>query len=132
MVKKINSKVVRRISNKERHIRVNWEKSPENPECMRYHIAVVDDKNRRQTLLKIIEPFFEWGNVIPIREKIEGKVEGTRLKYLFESYDINQKPTIANLTGLGKPVKRDYDLTERIKSGCSIEEYVARIYSKVA
>lgn len=78
MTKKINPKLLKRIPNTIRHIRVNWEKSPENPESLRYHFVIVDDKNRKATLMKLIEPFFEWGNVIPIREDVEGKVEGSK------------------------------------------------------
>ncbi len=34
------------------------------------------------------------------------------------------------LTKLGKPIKRDYDLKERIKRGYNIEDYVSELYEK--
>lgn len=107
MVKKINPNLVGIISNRERHVRINWEKSPENHEMLRYYFVVVDDKNRKAILMGLLENFFEWGDVIPIRENVEGKVTGSKLRYLFESYDINQIPEIGNFSRLRKPIKRD-------------------------
>jgi len=73
-----------KISNRERHIRWNWEQSPSN---------------------------------------------GTDFRYLFRSYDVNQRPDMIDWTRLGasgERAKRDTDLRERTKG--SIENYVAGIY----
>lgn len=49
------------------------------------------------------------------------------MSYLFQSYDsrIKQK----GFSEIGKLIKRDLDLKERIRSGYSIKQYVERIYS---
>lgn len=65
--------------------------------------------------------------VIEIR-KLEGKVKGTRYRYLFESYDSRTAPDFINWAKINKSCKRDKELHER-KRG-SIEDYVASIYER--
>ena len=128
---KINPKMLKRIPNNIRHIRWNWEMSPDNFEMARYHFVIVDDKNRRQILEKIIEPLTQYGSIIKIRNN-EGSVANSKCRYLLYSFDINQKPELLNFAELGKPVKKDPNLKERIKKGTSIEDYVADLYMKKA
>ena len=117
---------MKKVFKKSRHIRWNWERSPDDPEKVRYHFIDVDDKNRKGIMNRILQPLTKWGVVIPIRKDIEGNVKNSRLKYLFESFDSDQKPSMLDLIKLGKPVKRDFDLYER-KRG-DIENYVANLY----
>ena len=133
MVKKINPLLAgKRISDKGRHIRWNVERSPEqmimDSGSNRYHFVIVDDRDREHTAIKIAEYLSEAGPVMTIREGIEGKVQGTRLRYLFISYDSPASQEVLNLSRLRKPLKRDLDLRERIKKGLSVEDYVAKIY----
>ena len=114
-----------RISKNERHIRWNWESSPDLSDGVRYHFIVVDNKNRGATLNKIIEQIKKWGMLIPIRQ-VEEKVRNSDMFYLFRSYDSDISPREINFSKIGRRLKRDYYLSER-KRG-SIEDYVARIY----
>ncbi len=108
-----------------RHIRWGWGESLDNPESGRYHVVVVDDRDRGGTMNRICEQLSITGPVEVIRT-VEGKVKGSRMRYLFQTFDSRTSPEMLNLTKLGKPVRRDKDLRER-KVG-TIEEYVARIY----
>ena len=45
----------KKIYKKDRHIRWNWEKSPDNPDAVRYHFIVVDNKNKEGIMGKILE-----------------------------------------------------------------------------
>lgn len=44
----------RKIARTERHIRWNWENSPDESEMVRYHFIIIDDKNRRATLAQLV------------------------------------------------------------------------------
>lgn len=124
---KILSKKIRRT---ERHIRWNWEVSPDNQKLARYHFVVVDDKNRDMKMNSLIEKISRAGiinsPVSLIRTRI-GNVEGCDLKYFFQSYDSELR--IGNFVGIHKPIKRDPELKERVKKGLSIEQYVEREYN---
>lgn len=114
----------------DRHIRWNWETSPdnfyENSSQVRYHFVIVDDKARERTLEKILNQLTKvCEGVIEIR-KVSEKVPNTKFRYLFVTYDSRVSPTIFNLDAICKKVKRDFDLYER-KRG-SIEDYVANLY----
>ena len=120
----------KRVYKKERHIRWNWEKSPDNSDSARYHFIVVDDKNRDMTMNSLVERISKKGIVNSPVELIRtrgGKIKDSDLFYLFESYDSQIKTT--GFLGLGKPVKRDLNLKERVRSGYSIEDYVEITYS---
>lgn len=114
-----------RIKKIERHVRWNWEPSPDLYDGVRYHFIVVDDKNRGVTLNKITEQIKRLGMLISIRQ-VEEKVRNSNMRYLFESYDSDIAPREINFSRLKKKIKRDYNLAER-KIG-SIEDYAARIY----
>ena len=83
-----------------RHVRWNWEQSSErNPDqepYVRYHFVVVDDRNRGGILNEAIVALSEYGELIPIRS-VEGKVSGTRFRYLFKSFDSLIKPEMLKL-----------------------------------
>lgn len=117
-----------KISNKERHLRWNCENSPDEMEMLRYHLVVVDDKNRSQAIQKIVEQFASFSPVILVRS-LEGRVRNSRFRYKFVSFDSNTSPDFIDLSRAGKPVKRDSCLAERIKPGYNIESYVANLYA---
>lgn len=108
-----------------RHVRWNWERSPDTNEGVRYHFVVVDDKNRDGTLRKILEQMQSFESLQKIRE-VTGKVSGTRLRYLFCSYDCNVAPREIDLVITGKKIVRDWNLRERLRG--NIEDYVADLY----
>jgi hypothetical protein len=112
-----------------RHIRWNWEQSPErdadNNPYVRYHFVVVDDRNRAGILNEAVTPLSSYGELIPLRS-LEGKAEGTRYRYLLSTFDSRIKPDFLKLHELGKVVIMDPDLRERIRG--TIENYVSRIY----
>ena len=110
----------------ERHIRWNWERSPDDDDMVRYHIVVVDDKDRPGIVRRILEQLQECSSVIPVRTT-EGKVKGTEFRYLFESYDAPVAPKMISWEQVSKRIIKDSDLRERTKG--NIENYVAGIYS---
>ncbi|HJX50054.1 MAG TPA: hypothetical protein VJ438_01190, partial [Candidatus Nanoarchaeia archaeon] len=85
----------------ERHIRWNWEKSPDNEEMVRYHFVVVDDKDREGIMRRITEQLLAINPIEPVREE-EGKVKGTEFRYLFESYDTVVAPREISWTKIGR------------------------------
>lgn len=113
------------IKKSDRHIRWNWEPSPDLVNGIRYHFIVVDDKNRGATLNKITEQINKIGILIPIRQ-VEEKVRNSDMFYLFRSYDSNIAPREINFSRIRKKLKRDYNLAER-KRG-NIENYISDIY----
>ena len=129
-LKKRRKEILDSISKTERHVRWNWEISPDNNNLVRYHFVVVDDKNRDMIMNSLVERISNFGIInFPVRliRTRKGKVRNSGMSYLFQSYDsrIKQK----GFSGLEKPTKRDLDLKERIRRGYSIEDYVGRIYS---
>lgn len=110
----------------ERHIRWNWEISPDSQEMVRYHFVIVDDKDREGIMRRITGQLLAINPIEPIRKE-EGKVKGTEFRYLFESYDTVVAPRMISWGNVRKIVKRDHELRER-KVG-NIEDYVANAYS---
>ncbi|MEK6895231.1 MAG: hypothetical protein AABX48_01805 [Nanoarchaeota archaeon] len=123
--------MAKRVSNNERHVRWNWEISPEfddDNRRVRYHFVIVDDKDRRGTLNKLLGELAKFrGNLTPVRT-VEGSVTNTRFRYLFCSYDSSVKSSEINFSRLKRLVKKDSGLYER-KVG-NIEDYVANIYGR--
>jgi hypothetical protein len=112
-----------------RQVRWNWEKSPDNDEMARYHFVVIDDKNRKEKIIRImdsikskIDPSYSFDLV----RSVEGKVNGTDFRYLFESYDTLYSPTLLDMNSLFKNNVRDKELYERKKG--NIEEYVSSLH----
>lgn len=120
----------KKVYRTERHIRWNWEPSPDNPGLVRYHLVVVDDKDRDIIMNSLLEKISRAGiinsSIKLIRTK-QGKVKGSELRYLFQSYD--SKIKMGGFLGINKPVRRDPELNERIKSGSSIGQYVEDTYN---
>ncbi len=133
----ILSKQKNKIYKNSRHIRWNWEQSPENLEMIRCHYVIVDDKNRKGSIEKILD-YARKRSIInltfeAVRPMIEGKVEGTKFRYLFVSYDTQYNPQFVDPKKIFKEVVKDSDLYERNKSkknklNLGIEEYVANFY----
>lgn len=120
---------MKKILKNSRHIRWNWERSPDDFELVRYHFIVVDDKNRNgkvililESLQKQIDPNYSFSRI----RSVEGKVAGTEFRYLFESYDTLYSPGLLNLSKLFKNTIKDKELYER-KNG-NIEDYVSNLY----
>ena len=123
------------VKKTERHVRLNWESAPSdvtipsdinNLGLVRYHFVVVDDRDRPGVLARVLNQMQQFGAVIQIRS-VEGKVEKSKSRYLFESYDCTVAPRELDLTAFKKPVKKDSELRER-KVG-TIEDYVRRVYN---
>ncbi len=112
-----------------RHVRWNWEESPEqdadNRHYVRYHFVVVDDRDREGIMNRIITGLSLYGEVILIRS-VEGKVAGSDFRYLFRSFDCVINPEQIRWNKIRKRRIRDSDLRERKKG--NIEDYVARVY----
>jgi hypothetical protein len=118
-------KVIKNI----RQVRWNWEKSPDNEEMARYHFVIIDDKNRKEKITRImdsirakIDPSYSFDLV----RSVEGKMEGIDFRYLFESYDTLYSPNLLNMDVLFKKNFRDKDLYERSKG--NIEDYVSDLH----
>ena len=120
----------KRVFKNERHIRWNYEVSPDDSNSLRYHIVIVDDKNREGIMNSFVEKISKSGIInspVKLIRTRQGKVEGSEYRYLFQSYDSPLK--IGNYLNIRKPVRRDPELKERIKEGTSIEQYVKNEYS---
>ena len=112
-----------------RHIRWNCERSPEGDDRMRYHFVFVDDRDRELMRDRVLEQLRSCGFIEKVRESQEGKVVGTKFRYLFESYDSNIAPGRINWQQVrDTPIKRDGKLVER-KRG-SVEDYVYDLYDR--
>jgi len=118
-----------RVYKDSRHIRWHFEQSPDNPDLVRYHFVIVDDKNRDVTLSNLIEQLSISGPVEFIRETI-GRVKDSKLRYLFASYDSATAPRMINWFKMGKPIREDPELKERVQKGRNIEDYVANCYER--
>jgi len=111
------------------HLRWNWEVSPESEELIRYHFVVVDDKYREEKIDRILWQFQSVSSgIMRIRHR-EGKVEDTRYRYLFESYDSSLSPSIIDLTRFALKIQ-DKELRERKRGSEGIENYVADFYER--
>jgi hypothetical protein len=119
--------ITKRIKKTERHVRFNWEISPENSKLVRYHFIVADDKNRKGIMNKIIEPLQKYDYIELIRNRIFD-IKDSKNKALFNSYDTPIKPEFLELHKIRKQIVRDYNLYER-KRG-SLDEYVADFFYK--
>ena len=114
---------------KSRHVRWNWEKSPDNDEMARYHFIIVDDKDRKGKMKKILDSIrarVVSNYPFEIIRSSEGKVVGTEFRYLFESYDALYSPSLLSMGSLFQRQVRDVNLYER-KVG-NIEDYVSNLY----
>jgi len=118
----------KKILKKSRHLRWNWEQSPENNEKVRYHFVIVCDRNREKIRDAILGQIQEISSGIEQIRQIEGKVENSKLRYLFASYDTHVAPRELQLYKISKSRKKDPDLIER-KRG-NIEDYVSNFYEK--
>ncbi len=114
-----------------RHMLYNWETSPNDPEMVRLHIVIVDDKDRDEKLKRMVD-LFSNATIIKypfeIIRKIEGKVLGTKYRYLFVSYDTLYNPNLINFSKVSKNPIKDSSLKEKKKG--KIEDYIERIYSQ--
>ncbi|MAH03589.1 hypothetical protein CMI39_02265 [Candidatus Pacearchaeota archaeon] len=117
-----------RIFKNSRHIRWNWEPSPDTDNYGRFQIIIVNDKNRRGIMNKFLEQLQQVPGIIIIRKNIEAKVKESKYRYLFETYDSPIALKEIKWEKIGDKIKRDTNLYERQKG--SIEDYVARMYEK--
>jgi len=121
-----------RVYQNSRHIRWNWEESPDNffdgNPMVRYHFVVVDDKNREVKMGSIIKQLTDiQQGIVEVRE-IEGKIKDAKFRYLFRSYDSPVAPSNLHLWKISSLVKHDKNLKERVRG--SIEDYVVNQYNK--
>lgn len=111
------------------HFRMGWEPSPDNFQLVRYH-AVSVDYSRISTearMHKFIEELSKIGPIKIIRQPRKGKVKGSSLEYMFQSFDSNLGPIEINFNKLSRKIIKDYNFCERLVG--NIEDYVERIYS---
>jgi len=123
---------MQRIRKNQRHVRWNWEESPDNEydgnPMVRYHLVVVDDRNRDGIVRKFLGELDKVrGGQIKIRRR-EGKVKDTDYRFLFVSYDSSVSPEMVDWSNVKKKVIRDKELWERKDSSDGIEDYVNRLY----
>lgn len=122
--------MAKRIYKNSRHVRWNWEQSPDNPDLVRYHFIIVDDKFRAAKLEQIKENMRKKVFVnYPFEEirRLEGKVVGTDYRYLFVTLDTAYHRNLVSFESVSKNIKKDTNLIERKKG--TIEDYVASVYS---
>ena len=123
---------LKKFAFKERHVRYNWQISPETYEdrkLLRYHFVIADDRFLDEKPSEIIENFqnksiinFSFEEV----RRIRGKFKNTELDYLLVSYDTNATPKFLDFKGISNNILKDNNLVER--KVLSIEDYVQRTY----
>jgi hypothetical protein len=123
--------MVKRIFRKSRHLEYNSQISSDNNELIRYHIIHVGDKNIEAILNRIAENLCEWGGAVDMVREIKGKVSNSKNRYIFRSYDSNQKPSMLRINEFNLPVKRNRDLYERKSGSEGIENYVRDRFEKI-
>ena len=117
----------KRIPVKSRHIRWNWERSPDNLEMVRYHVVSVNDRRIEVPFENLYGQLNKYNSGIEIvRQMPQGRVLGTKLHYLFKSFDSLTSPKLIDWGKVGSNVLRDVDLYER-KRG-SVEDYIERLF----
>lgn len=117
---------------KNRHVRYNWQISPEtygDRKLLRYHFVIADDRFLDEKPSRIIENFqnksiinFSFEEV----RRIKGKFKDTGLDYLLISYDTNATPKFLDFKGISNNIFKDNNLIER--KVLSVEDYVQRMY----
>lgn len=122
---KLNSRGIKFVSKDSRHVRWNWEMSPDNMGNARYHIIVVDDKNRKGKIRRVIQQLQKYSSVENMRS-FEGRVRDSKLMYLFESFDSLIRPEMVDWSKVSDCVVQDERLYERIHG--RIEDFVAGFY----
>jgi hypothetical protein len=111
------------------HFRIGWEPSPDYNKMLRYH-AVSVDYDRIRTEIKMhqfMKELSKLGPINPIRQPRKGKISGTNLEYMFQTFDSEINPNEINFSQLGKRVIKDGKFCERLVG--KIEDYVERIYN---
>jgi hypothetical protein len=130
-MKRINkNNLVKKISLYKPHIRWNWEKSLEGDKVRYFFVVVGERRDRERNLKSILECLNNYGGAIENIRKDSGKVFGTKFRYDFNIFDSRTSPEMIEWDNLSIPHSRDKNLYERIKKGCSIENYVADLYRK--
>ena len=119
--------MTKRVMRTERHIRWNWERSSEQSDLVRYHFIVVDDKDREGTMNKLLDQLQQFGGALELIRDQFGDVKDSKMKYIFRSYNSRTAPQMLDFSKIGKPVRKDPDLRERVRG--TIENYVANLYS---
>ena len=120
-----------RVKKKSRHIRWNWQRSPDSAEMVRCHFIVVDDKNREEKIEKILDSALNKSIIHCMFNEIrsvEGKVRGSEFRYLFKTYDTSYTPKYLNPKAIFPLVIKDKELYERQKDFEGICKYVAKLY----
>jgi hypothetical protein len=120
--------MLKKVFRRSRHIRWNWEQSQDNRELIRYHIVVVDDKNRGGVMNKFLDQIQKVSSGLEKIREYGGKVADSNLRYLFGSYDTVVAPKEIDWTKISKSIKKDGDLRERVRG--NIEDYVANLYER--
>lgn len=129
-MKKINLRNLKSVPRNSRHVRWNWEQSPDNNLLVRYHVIVVDDRRREEPFEMVFQQIEYISSGIEIIRNCEGNLGNSRLKYLFKSFDTPVGPGIIDWTKIrkGKYVRQDRRLLYERKKG-NLEDSVARFYS---
>jgi len=125
-----------KILRKNRHFRWNWRQSIDDPEKIDYYFVIVDDKNRKAKIEEIINKVNSGAINFSFEEislPLQGKVGGTSLKYLCKIYESKCGVNLVNeviLKIFKDSVIKDNNLYDRVKTGTSLELYLAKLYEK--
>ncbi len=125
---KINSRNLKVIPRKSRHIRWYHHTSPGRLDALRYHFVVVDDRNRRDIFESIAGQLQVLQSIEMIGDYLEGRVLNSKFRYLYGRFDSPIAPRELNLSKIDVPKKWDKKLRERVRRGFSVEDYVVNLY----
>ena len=130
-MKNIEKNFGKKVLVTDKHVRWDCERSLDNDEMLKYVFVVSGERRDREKNLKsILESLQKYGGSIEHIREDSGKVEGTIFHYDLKIMNSRTAPEMIEWRNLSIPNVRDTNLYERIKKGCSIENYVADLYAK--
>ena len=100
-------------------------------EKVNYYLVVADYVKgiREGTKDSILAQVAMCGTIEEYRERLEGGIPETRLKYLLVSFSANVDPNEIKFSKTGKIFVRDSKLYERERDSEGLEKYVEDLYS---
>lgn len=114
-----------------KHIRWDFGSSPDSDEMVRYIVVVSGDRLDRKNSLEILtEQLRKYGGAVELIRQSSGKTKGTKFRYDFSVLDSRTAPDMINWNNFNLPKIQDKKLYERIKTGLSVEDYVANLYER--
>jgi hypothetical protein len=129
---KPNIVLFHQIKRDERHLRWDWEPSPNRSEdrgLIRYHFVSIDDRNPKGNIERLLKNMQGKSVINHSFEEIEnviGSLRDSDLKYVYNCYDSECTPDYVSFEGVSNRIKKDENLSGR--KFILVKDYLERIY----